>query len=214
MSEQPAAVGGSGGALPVPERAVDLDAIPGGLAAAVEAVCMVTDEPVAAGDLAAALGVTVAEVEATLEELAAEYLGERGGRPRGFALRRVGRGWRIYSAPAAAEAVEAFLREGRTAKLTQAALETLAIIAYRGPISRGRIGAIRGVNADSVVRTLQTRGLIDESGTDAESGAILYVTTPLFLERMGMTSLDQLAPLAPHLPGDEAIAELQERIDR
>jgi segregation and condensation protein B len=193
---------------------VDLAAIPGGLPAAIEAVCMVAEEPVAALDLAAVLGAPLEEVESALRELAAEYRGERGARPRGFELRCAGGGWRIYSAPAAAGAVEAALKDGRRAKLTQAALETLAIIAYRGPISRGRIGAIRGVSADSAVRTLQARGLVDQVATEESSGAALYATTRLFLERMGMTSLDELAPLAPHLPGDEAVAEIQERIDR
>jgi segregation and condensation protein B len=120
----------------------------------------------------------------------------------------------MYSSPDHIGVVERFLREGRSAKLTQAALETLAIIAYRGPISRGRIGAIRGVGVDSVVRTLMTRGLIDEQGTDPETGAILYATTPLFLERMGMKSLDELEALAPHLPGQDAIAEIEENLPR
>jgi segregation and condensation protein B len=184
------------------------------IAAGIEAVLMVVDEPVSAQDLAAALGVPEPQVKATLIALAAEYRGAEGARVRGFEVREAAGGWRMYSAPQFYPVVEEFLREGRTARLTQAALETLAIIAYRGPISRGRIGAIRGVGVDSVVRTLLSRGLIDEAGTDPETGAILYATTALFLERMGMTSLDDLEALAPHLPGQDAIAEIQEHIDR
>ncbi|MDR1427420.1 MAG: SMC-Scp complex subunit ScpB, partial [Bifidobacteriaceae bacterium] len=180
--------------------------------AALEAVLMVVDEPVPTAELAVAVARPIADVEATLGDLAAEYRGQRGGEPRGFELRDVGGGWRIYSAPAYSGVVEQFLREGHTAKLTQAALETLAIIAYRGPISRGRIGAIRGVNADSVVRTLLSRGLIDEVGTDESTGAHLYATTALFLERLGLTTLDELEALAPHLPGLDALADIEEQI--
>jgi segregation and condensation protein B len=182
--------------------------------AALEAVLMVVDEPVAGADLAAALEVPVAQVEAACAELAAEYRGERGARPRGFDLRSVAGGWRMYSAPAYAEVVERFLMDGHTARLTQAALETLAIVAYRGPISRGRIGAIRGVSADSVVRTLLSHGLIDEVAIDETTGARLYATTQLFLQRLGLTSLDELEALAPHLPGLEALDEVEEQIAR
>jgi segregation and condensation protein B len=172
---------------------------------------MVADEPVAPTDLAAALDLPVDQVETICQDLATEYRGESEAHlPRGFELRSVGGGWRIYSAPAFADVVERFCQEGHTARLTQAALETLAIVAYRGPISRGRIGAIRGVSADSAVRTLISRGLIDEVGTDETSGARLYATTQLFLERLGLTSLDALEPLAPRLPGVEALDEIEE----
>jgi len=186
---------------------------------ALEAILMVVDTPVSAEELAAALLVPTAEVNNLLTELAAEYRGApsasgAAGRARGFELREVGGGWRVYSSPVHAAAVERFLREDHTASLTQAALETLAIVAYRGPVSRGRMSAIRGVSVDSVVRTLLARGLIDEAGQDPDSGAILYATTPLFLERMGMANLDELDALAPHLPGDEALAEIQEQIER
>jgi len=186
--------------------------MPGGLAGALEAVLMVADEPIPAADLAAAVETPEHEVNAQLIALAAEYRGADGARPRGFELREVAGGWRVYSAAAYADLVEAFLREGRTAKLTQAALETLAIVAYRGPVSRGRIAAIRGVSAESAVRTLLSRGLIDEVGSDEETGAALFATTRLFLERMGLASLDELEALAPHLPGAEVIAEIEERI--
>jgi segregation and condensation protein B len=181
--------------------------------AALEAVLMVVDEPVAVVDLAAAVDLPVRTVEGLVAELVAEYRGERGAPPRGFELRSVGGGWRMYSAPAYSQVVERFLGEGHTAKLTQAALETLAIVAYRGPISRGRIGAIRGVNADSAVRTLMTRGLITEAGSDSHTGAHLYVSTPLFLEHIGVRTLDELEALAPHLPGAEALDDIEESIE-
>lgn len=177
-------------------------------AAALEAVLMVIDEPVPAASLAAALRLTVVEVEALLHDLAAEYAGEGGGRARGFSLREVGGGWRIYSAPLYADVVGAFLVEGQTARLTQAALETLAIVAYRQPVSRGRIAAIRGVNVDGVVRTLTSRGLIEEAGHDPESGALLYRTSRHFLERFGLRSLEDLPPLAPYLPDLATLGDL------
>jgi segregation and condensation protein B len=182
--------------------------------AALEAVLMVTDEPVAARDLAQAVGVPQGRVERLLVDLAADYRGGGGfgAVRRGFELREVAGGWRIYSDPEFSDVVERFVREGQTQKLTKAALETLAIVAYRQPVSRGRISAIRGVAVDSVVRTLVARGLIDEVGQDPESGALLFGTTPLFLERMGLTSLDELEALAPHLPGDEELAEIEAEI--
>jgi segregation and condensation protein B len=127
--------------------------------------------------------------------------------PRGFELRNIAGGWRIYSRTEFADVVGRFVLEGQTARLTQAALETLAVIAYRQPVSRARVSAIRGVNVDSVVRTLTQRGLIEDSGTDPESGAILYRTTSYFLERMGMGSVADLPQLSPHLPGLEGIEE-------
>ena len=126
---------------------------------------------------------------------------------RGFELRNIAGGWRIYSRAEFAEIVGGFVLEGQTARLTQAALETLAVIAYRQPVSRARVSAIRGVNVDSVVRTLTQRGLIEDSGTDPESGAILYRTTSYFLERMGIGSVAELPQLSPHLPGLEGIEE-------
>ncbi|UFU08149.1 SMC-Scp complex subunit ScpB [Ruania halotolerans] len=171
---------------------------PGGLASALEAILMVAESPVPAERIASVLQIPTAEVTAALEALVAEYSG--GPRPRGFELREVAGGWRFYSAPAFSAAVDAFVVDGQTARLTQAALETLAVIAYRQPVSRGRISAIRGVNVDSVVRTLLARGLVEEAGHDAEGGATLYRTTSYFLERLGLRSLDDLPPLAPYLP--------------
>lgn len=182
------------------ELAFDVHELPGGAPAAVEAVLMVTEEPVPVVRLASILALPVEEVEAILAELAAEYRGERGGRPRGFELREVGDGWRIYSAGPLADVVGRFVLDGQSARLTQAALETLAVIAYRQPVTRGQVSGVRGVNVDSVVRTLTTRGLVQEVGQDPATGAVLYGTTGYFLERMGLGSLDELPPLAPYLP--------------
>ncbi len=176
-----------------------------------EAILMVVDEPVPAAQLASVLAVPTGRVESLLHELVADYSGQRGGRSRGFELRDLGGGWRFYSAPAAADEVAAFVLEGQTARLTQAALETLAVVAYRQPISRGRISAVRGVNVDGVVRTLMSRGLIEEAGHDEEGGALLYRTTGYFLERFGLRTLDELPPLAPYLPGMEGLDGLEER---
>ncbi|MBX9244097.1 SMC-Scp complex subunit ScpB [Actinotalea ferrariae] len=188
----------------VDELAFDVADLPGGAAAAIEAVLMVADTPVSAVQLATVLGLPTAEVEETLVALAEEYRGTGGGRPRGFELRHVAGGWRIYSASAHADVVGRFVLDGQTARLTQAALETLAVIAYRQPVTRGQVSAVRGVNVDSVVRTLTARGLVAELGTEP-SGAVLYGTTSYFLERLGMTSLDQLPPLAPYLPDIESL---------
>lgn len=196
------------GALPE-ELAFDVHELPGGLPAAIEAVLMVADEPIAAVRLASILAVTVAEVERVLTDLAAEYRGEGQERPRGFELREVAGGWRVYSSPVMHEVTSRFVLDGQTSRLTQAALETLAIIAYRQPVSRGQVSAIRGVNVDGVVRTLTTRGLIEEIGTDEGSGAILYGTTTEFLERMGLVSLDDLPELAPYLPELDALDDAQ-----
>jgi segregation and condensation protein B len=168
------------------------------LRAALEAIMLVVDEPVSEAALAAALGEPVDTVAATLADLAEEYTAEG----RGFELRRAAGGWRLYTRPELAPYVERFVLDGQQARLSQAALETLAVIAYRQPVSRSRISAIRGVNCDAVLRTLLTRGLVAEAGTDPETGAHLYRTTPLFLEKLGLESLDQLPPLAPFLPED------------
>ncbi|GAA1989576.1 SMC-Scp complex subunit ScpB [Nocardiopsis rhodophaea] len=163
-----------------------------------EAVLMVVDQPVAAYDLARAFDRPVREIEATLTELSEEYTAQG----RGFDLRQVAEGWRVYTRPECADIVEHFLKEGQEVRLTQAALETLAVVAYRQPVSRGRVSAVRGVNCDGVMRTLVLRGLVEEAGHDAESGALLYRTTSYFLERLGLRSLDELPDLAPFLPDD------------
>ena len=175
---------------------LELELLP--LEPALEAVLMVADEPFDHLTLAQAVGHPPAEVEVALERLAAMY-DERG---HGFELRRVAGGWRFYTREAYAPAVERFVLDGQQARLTQAALETMAVVAYRQPVSRARVSAIRGVNVDGVMRTLVTRGLVEEAGTEEESGAILYNTTSYFLERMGLDSIDELPDLAPYLPED------------
>ncbi|HEU5333136.1 MAG TPA: SMC-Scp complex subunit ScpB [Actinocrinis sp.] len=167
-----------------------------------EAVLMVVDEPVTAVVLAQVVERPKSEVDEALRELAEEYTATG----RGFELREVGTGegdgtgWRMYSRPECAPVVERFVRDGQQAKLTQAALETLAVVAYRQPVSRSKVSAIRGVNCDGVMRTLLARGLVEECGTEHETGALLYRTTGYFLERMGLKGLDELPDLAPLLP--------------
>ncbi|PFG16518.1 condensin subunit ScpB [Propionicimonas paludicola] len=178
-----------------------------GMSAAVEALLLLATEPMPALELAEALQVPVDEVEECLAELAAFY----DSTGRGFELRQVGRGWRYYTRPEHAELIGRWLLEGQRGTLSQAALETLAVVAYLQPISRGRISAIRGVNVDGVLRTLTTRDLIEEAGRDPETGARLFGTTSYFLERIGLTELSQLPPLAPHLPDASSLeAELSE----
>jgi segregation and condensation protein B len=156
----------------------------------------VTDEPVPAVTLAQVTERPTEEVESTLHVLAAEYTeGERG-----FELRNVAGGWRLYTRADCAPYVERFVLDGQSARLTQAALETLAVIAYRQPVTRSRVSAVRGVNVDGVIRTLVSRGLITESGQDDDTGGILYRTTPVLLERLGLHSLAELPSLAPLLP--------------
>jgi segregation and condensation protein B len=180
---------------------------------ALEAVLMVADQPLDDYTLATAVGYPMAEVATALEALAADY-DEQG---RGFELRNVAGGWRFYTREEFAPVVEKFVLEGQQARLTQAALETLAVVAYKQPVSRSRVSAIRGVNVDGVMRTLLTRGLVEEAGTDGETGAHLYRTTSYFLERIGVTSLDQLPELAPFVPDmddvdlEEAVREVADQ---
>lgn len=171
------------------------------LTAAVEAILFVLESPIAPAALAAALARPVADIDHALATLRDGY-DERGA---GIELRAVGEGVRIYTRPALAPYVERFLRDGQRARLSQAALETLAVIAYRQPVTRSRVAAIRGVNVDGVVRTLLTRGLIVDVGTESESGATLLRTTDLFLEKLGMRSLEELPSLAPLLPDLDSI---------
>ena len=166
------------------------------LQAVVEAVLLVTDEPLPPVVLAQVAETSTAEVEQVLRALAEDY--ERSG--RGFELREVAGGWRLYTRSDCAPYVERFVLDGQTARLTQAALETLAVIAYRQPVTRARVSAVRGVNVDGVVRTLVSRGLVVEAGTDPDSSATLYRTTDLLLERLGLRSLSELPSLAPLLP--------------
>jgi segregation and condensation protein B len=186
--------------------AFDINDFPGGARSALEAVLMVVDEPVTEIALASALELPVEDVRNHLEALEADYAEAQ----RGFTLRNVAGGWRMYSRADYAPVVEKFVLDGQQAKLTQASLETLAVIAYRQPVSRARVSAVRGVNVDGVVRTLLSRGLIEELEDQGESGAILYGTTPYFLQRMGLRSLDELPALAPYLPDADVIDELIE----
>lgn len=163
---------------------------------ALEAILMVADEPLDVTTLATAVGHPIEAVIDGLMALTADY-DETG---RGFELRQVAGGWRYYTREQYASVVEGFVLEGQTARLTQAALETLAVVAYKQPVSRSRISAIRGVNVDGVMRTLLSRGLVEEAGTDDISGAHLYRTSSYFLERIGISSLEELPELAPYLP--------------
>ncbi len=188
------------------EASETLEVPPAPLRPSLEAVLMVADQPLDAVSLASAVGYPRDEVDAALEGLAAEYT-EQG---RGFELRNVAGGWRFYTREEYAPVVEGFVLEGQQARLTQAALETLAVVAYKQPVSRARVSAIRGVNVDGVMRTLLTRGLVEEAGQDGETGANLYRTTGYFLERIGVSSLDELPELAPYLPD---MADLEDELE-
>jgi segregation and condensation protein B len=168
------------------------------LRGALEAILLVVDEPVPDVVLAQVLEQPVGRVTAALERVATELATEG----RGFELRRAAGGWRLYTRPEYATYVERFVLDGQSVRLTQAALETLAVVAYKQPVTRSRVAAVRGVNSEGVMRTLVARGLIEECGTEPDSGAFLYRTTPLFLEKLGLDSVDDLPPLAPLLPDD------------
>jgi segregation and condensation protein B len=173
-----------------------------------EALLMIADQPLDDATLASAVWAPVGDVQEALGALAEEYA-EQG---RGFELRNVAGGWRYYTREEFAPVVEAFVLDGQQARLTQAALETLAVVAYRQPVSRARVSAIRGVNVDGVIRTLVTRGLVEEAGEDHSTGAHLYRTTSYFLERIGVTSLDDLPELAPYLPDLDDLDDLDDEL--
>ncbi len=176
---------------------------------ALEAILLVADEPLGVVSLATALGVPVPAVRQSIERLVADYDGEAGGPRRGFELREVGGGWRLYVRADHDDVVREFVLTQNPTRLSQAALETLSVIAYKQPISRGAIASIRAVNVDSVVRTLLGRGLITEAFTDAETGAIHYATTDLLLTQLGINSIDELPPISPLLTdGVEGFDEL------
>lgn len=174
------------------------------LGAALEAILLVSDTPQSPLDLATALGVPEPEVASALVALSADYQ----SRGSGIDVREVAGGWRLYTAASCQTAVERFVRDGQNARLTHAALETLAIVAYRQPISRGRIAAIRGVNVDSVMRTLVQRGLVEPAGEDDDGQSILFRTSSYFLERMGLRDLGELPEIADLLPNIETLEEL------
>ena len=183
-------------ATPAPEPAPVLDDAE--LRGALEAILLVVDEPVSELTLAQVLEQPAERVGPMLDEIAAGYTAAG----HGFELRRAAGGWRLYTRPEYATYVERFVLDGQSVRLTQAALETLAVIAYKQPVTRSRISAIRGVNCDGVIRTLVSRGLVEECGTEPDSGAFLYRTTTMFLEKLGLNSVDDLPPLAPFLPDD------------
>jgi segregation and condensation protein B len=196
-------VGEAASVPPVAEAADDMSLVEPGpdgaapdLRMSLEAVLLVADEPVAEEVLAEVTGEPLAEVAAALRGLADSYTAER----RGFDLRVVAGGWRLYTRDDCAAVVERFVSDGQEIRLTQAALETLAVVAYRQPVSRARVSAVRGVNCDGVMRTLVLRGLVEEGGADPETGAILFRTTGYFLERLGLAGLSDLPDLLPFLP--------------
>lgn len=174
-----------------------------------EALLLVIDTPVTADALAAATEQPIYRVAAKLQLMADELT----GRDSGIDLRHTSEGWRMYTRARFAPYVEKLLLDGARTKLTRAALETLAVVAYRQPVTRARVSAVRGVNVDAVMRTLLARGLITEVGTDADTGAVTFATTELFLERLGLTSLSELPDIAPLLPDVDAIDDLSESLD-
>ena len=171
---------------------------------ALEAILMVVDEPISEVVLAQITERPTEEIRTALVELADSYQNEE----RGFELKEIAGGWRFYSHPDLSPMVEKFVLDGQSAKLTQAALETLAVIAYKQPVSRARVSAIRGVNVEAVMKTLVTRGLVEESGVENETGAILYRTTSYFLEKIGLNSVADLPALAPFLPDVDGLDEI------
>jgi segregation and condensation protein B len=182
------------------EAVVDTRVAEDDLESAVEAILIVTDVPLSLVALATALERPVNEVRDAVLALQADYNGSNGTRVRGFELREIGGGWRIYVRQDFDWAVRMFIANENPTKLSQAALETLAVIAYKQPISRGQVASIRAVNVDSVVKTLLSRGLISELYTDSETGAINYGTTSLLLELLGINSLEELPLISPYLP--------------
>ena len=174
---------------------VELDDLSG----AIEALLMVADQPLAAVVIAQTVGVPLSRVNEAIGALQSDYNGEVGGPRRGFELREVGGGWRIYAREEFDDVVRSMLHDDSPQRLSQQALETLAVIAYKQPATRSQVSAVRAVNVDTVMRTLVARGLITEHSTDSETGAIFYQTTPLLLEYLGIESLEQLPPISPLL---------------
>lgn len=178
------------------------------LGAALEALLLVVDTPATVDQLAAATDQPAYRVAAKLQVMAEELT----ARDSGIDLREAGGGWRMYTRARFAPYVERLLLDGARSKLTRAALETLAVIAYRQPVTRARVSAVRGVNVDAVMRTLLARGLITEAGADPDTGAVTFATTELFLERLGLTSLTDLPDIAPLLPDVDVIDDLSETL--
>ncbi|CAJ1497693.1 SMC-Scp complex subunit ScpB [[Mycobacterium] kokjensenii] len=179
------------------------------LGAVLEALLLVVDTPVTVDALAAATDQPVYRITAKLRTMAEEF----AARDSGIDLREAGGGWRLYTRARFAPYVERLLLDGARSKLTRAALETLAVVAYRQPVTRARVSAVRGVNVDAVIRTLVARGLITEAGADPDTGAVTFATTELFLERLGLSSLADLPDIAPLLPDVDVIDDLSESLD-
>lgn len=218
----------AGGPSTAPSVAVDPDAefsrveaIPGGVKSAIEAILAVAEAPVSVRELSAALIVSERAVEHALDQLYREYNGEEteygeegiSPEPRGFQLRRIAGGWKLYARDDFAPWVARFVTRSKSATLSKPAYETLAVIAYRQPVTRARVASIRGVNADAAIRQLLQRQLIREAGREAGSGATLYETTELLLAKLGLNSLEELPALAPFLPDDTEAAVLAEGND-
>jgi len=174
-----------------------------------EALLLVVDTPVSSETLASATEQPVYRINDALHRVAAE-LTARGS---GIDLREMGGGWRMYTRARFAPYVERLVLDGSRSKLTRAALETLAVVAYRQPVTRARVSAVRGVNVDAVIRTLVARGLITEAGNDSDTGATMFATTELFLERLGLSSLNELPDIAPLLPDVDVIDDLSDNLD-
>jgi segregation and condensation protein B len=183
-----------GQAAPEVEPEADLGAP--SLAAAVESLLLITDDPLSVEEIGAFLERPVAQISSTIEALQRDYAAAH----RGFALRHEAAGWRFVTSTECSELVSRYVKDGQTGRLSQAAMETLAVVAYRQPVSRSRVSAIRAVNVDGVMKTLTARGLITEVGHDEHTGAALYATTEYFLQRLGIGSLDELPPVADYLP--------------
>lgn len=220
----------AGGPSTAPSVAVDPDAefskveaIPGGVKSAIEAILAVAEVPVSVRELSAALIVSERAVEHALDQLYREYNGEESGygedenrvapEPRGFQLRRIAGGWKLYARDDFAPWVARFVTRSKSATLSKPAYETLAVIAYRQPVTRAMVASIRGVNADAAIRQLLQRQLIREAGREAGTGATLYETTELLLAKLGLNSLEELPALAPFLPDDTEAAVLAEGND-
>jgi segregation and condensation protein B len=193
--------------IPEIAEAAQLDADE--LGSVLEALLLVVDTPVTAEALAAATQQPVYRIVAKLQQMA----GELTERDSGIDLRKNTEGWRLYTRARFAPYVEKLLLDGARSKLTRAALETLAVVAYRQPVTRARVSAVRGVNVDAVMRTLLARGLITEAGVDDDTGATTFATTELFLERLGLESLADLPDIAPLLPDVDTIEDLTESLD-
>ena len=219
-----------GGPSTAPSVAVDaeaefskVEAIPGGVKSAIEAILAVAEAPVSVRELSAALIVSERAVEHALDQLYREYNGEESGygedenrvapEPRGFQLRNIAGGWKLYARDDFAPWVARFVTRSKSATLSKPAYETLAVIAYQQPVTRARVASIRGVNADAAIRQLLQRQLIREAGREAGSGATLYETTELLLAKLGLNSLEELPALAPFLPDDTEAAVLAEGND-